>query len=123
MHSPNAALAEVAAELAPRGTLRAAINLLNFLLVSSRGPNGEPQGVAPDMARAIAERLGVALELVPYDTPGELADAVVNNAWDIGLIGAEPARTTAKGREACGLVRFLVRWIPACRHGPGWPPG
>ena len=92
MHSPNAALAEVAAELAPRGTLRAAINLLNFLLVSSRGPNGEPQGVAPDMARAIAERLGVALELVPYDTPGELADAVVKNAWDIGLIGAEPAR-------------------------------
>ena len=92
MNHPSAALAEVAAELAPRGTLRAAINLLNFLLVSSRGPNGEPQGVAPDLALAIANRLGVALELVPYDTPGVLADAVLNNAWDIGLIGAEPAR-------------------------------
>lgn len=79
-------------ELAPQGTLRAAVNLLNFLLVSSRGPNGEPQGVGPDMARAIADRLGVGLQLVPYDTPGELADAAAHNTWDIGLIGAEPAR-------------------------------
>jgi polar amino acid transport system substrate-binding protein len=79
-------------ELAPQGTLRAAVNLLNFLLVSSRGPQGEPQGVGPDMARAIAERLGVGIQLVPYDTPGELADAAADNTWDIGLIGAEPAR-------------------------------
>ena len=79
-------------ELAPQGTLRAAVNLLNFLLVSGRGPAGEPQGVGPDMARAIADRLGVSLQLVPYATPGELADAAADNAWDIGLIGAEPAR-------------------------------
>ena len=79
-------------ELAPQGTLRAAVNLLNFLLVSGRGPAGEPLGVGPDMARAIADRLGVKLELVPYATPGELADAAADNTWDIGLIGAEPAR-------------------------------
>jgi polar amino acid transport system substrate-binding protein len=79
-------------ELAPHGTLRAAINMINFLLVSSRGPNGEPQGVGPDMARAIADELGVGLELVPYASPGELADAAAQGAWDIGLIGAEPAR-------------------------------
>jgi polar amino acid transport system substrate-binding protein len=29
---------------------------------------------------------------VPYKTPGELGDAVGTNAWDIGLIGAEPQR-------------------------------
>lgn len=79
-------------ELAPNGTLRAAVNLLNFLLVSGRSPSGEPEGVAPDMARIIAERLGAKLQLVPYATPGELADAAADNAWDIGLIGAEPAR-------------------------------
>lgn len=83
---------DVIAELAPSGTLRAGINLSNFLLVSSRGPGGEPQGVSPDMARAIADRLGVALALVPYPMPGELADAVGTGAWDIGLIGAEPQR-------------------------------
>lgn len=85
-------LREVVQQLAPGGTLRAAVNLLNFLLINSRGPGGEPQGVAPDLARAIADRLGVGLQLVPYETPGELADAARGDAWDIGLIGAEPAR-------------------------------
>ena len=36
----------VVTELAPTGTLRAAINLANFLLVSSRADNGAPQGGA-----------------------------------------------------------------------------
>ena len=79
-------------ELAPSGSLRAAINMINFLLVSGRGPQGEPQGVGPDMARAIADELGVGLQLLPYASPGELADAARDSAWDIGLIGAEPAR-------------------------------
>ena len=79
-------------ELAPSGTLRAAINLSNFLLVSGSDAAGQPVGVAPDMARAVAERLGVAVAYVPYKTPGELADAGGTGAWDIGLIGAEPAR-------------------------------
>ncbi|WP_291296341.1 transporter substrate-binding domain-containing protein [Elioraea sp.] len=83
---------DVIAQLAPSGTLRAGINMSNFLLVSSRGPAGEPEGVSPDMARAIAGRLGVPLALVPYPMPGELADAVGTGAWDIGLIGAEPQR-------------------------------
>jgi polar amino acid transport system substrate-binding protein len=80
------------AELAPTGTLRAGINLGNFLLVTGRTPDGDPEGVAPDLARAIAERLGVPLALVPFRSPGELADAVGANAWDICLIGAEPQR-------------------------------
>ena len=47
----------VAMELAPTGTLRAAINLANFLLVTGKKPNGDPDGVAPDMAAAIADDL------------------------------------------------------------------
>ena len=83
---------EILKQLAPAGTLRAGINLGNFLLVSGKSPSGDPEGVAPDMARAIAERLGVKLKLVPFKTPGELADAAGSDVWDIGLIGAEPAR-------------------------------
>jgi polar amino acid transport system substrate-binding protein len=64
----------------------------NFLLVSGRTETGDPTGVAPDMARAIAERLGVAVRYVPFATPGELADAALDGVWDIGLIGAEPQR-------------------------------
>ena len=79
-------------ELAPTGVLRAGINLGNFLLVSGSSPAGEPEGVAPDMAREIAQRLGVPVAYVPYARPGELADAAGTGVWDIGLIAAEPAR-------------------------------
>lgn len=83
---------EILSQLAPTGVLRAGINMSNFLLVTGRGPNGEPDGVSPGMARAIAERLGVPVHYVPYPRPGELADAAGTGAWDIGLIGAEPQR-------------------------------
>jgi polar amino acid transport system substrate-binding protein len=83
---------EVLAQLAPTGVLRAAINLSNFLLVSGRTETGDPAGVAPDMARAIADRLGVAVRYVPYPSPGVLADAALAGVWDVGLIGAEPQR-------------------------------
>ena len=83
---------QIVAELAPHGMLRAAINMGNFLLVTGRTANGDPDGCSPDMARAIAAKLGVPVQMVPYARPGELADDAGNDKWDIGLIGAEPAR-------------------------------
>jgi polar amino acid transport system substrate-binding protein len=83
---------QLAAELAPTGVLRAGINMSNGLLVTGRSPSGDPQGVAPDMAAEIAKRLGVPVAYVKFDRPSHLADAGGNNVWDIGLIGAEPAR-------------------------------
>jgi polar amino acid transport system substrate-binding protein len=82
----------IIAELAPGGVLRAAINMGNFLLVTGRSPSGDPTGVSPDMAAAIAARLGVPVKYIPYAKPGELADDAGKGLWDIGLIGAEPAR-------------------------------
>lgn len=83
------------AELAPTGVLRAGINLSNFLLVTGRSEKSDPVGVAPDMAREIAASLGVPLAYVSFKSPGELADQVNNNVWDIGLIGAEPQRAAS----------------------------
>ena len=83
---------EVRSELAPKGVLRAAINMGNFLLVTGKTPSGDPDGVSPDMARELARRLGVDCQLVPFATPGELADAAGEDVWDIGNIGAEPER-------------------------------
>jgi polar amino acid transport system substrate-binding protein len=80
------------AELAPTGVLRAGVNLSNFLLVTGRSATGDPEGVSPDMAAAIAAALGVPIKYVPFKTPGELGDQVGQNVWDIGLIGAEPQR-------------------------------
>jgi polar amino acid transport system substrate-binding protein len=83
---------QIVKELAGTGTLRAGINMSNFLLVTGKADNGDPTGVSPDMAAEVAKRLGVPLKLVPFPSPGQLADAVDDNVWDIGNIGAEPQR-------------------------------
>lgn len=83
---------ELAKQIAPHGVLRAGINLSNFLLVTGRDEFGSPVGVAPDMARAVADRLGLPLRLVPFASPGLVADAAATDSWDIALIGAEPQR-------------------------------
>ncbi|MFN0183346.1 MAG: transporter substrate-binding domain-containing protein [Aquabacterium sp.] len=79
-------------ELAPQGLLRVGLNLSNFLLVSAAPPDGEPVGIAPDLGRELAARLGVGLRFVRYANPGALAAAAAQDAWDVGLIGADPLR-------------------------------
>ena len=79
-------------QLAPKGYLRAAINLSNFLLVTGQDGDGNPQGVSPDMAKALANKLGVELKLISFKRPGELADAVSEDVWDIGNIANETER-------------------------------
>ncbi|MGA3402334.1 MAG: ABC transporter substrate-binding protein [Acetobacteraceae bacterium] len=103
----------VVSELAPHGVLRAAINMGNFLLVTGRSPAGDPAGVSPDMAAAIAERLGVPVKYVPYAKPGELADAAGTDAWDIGLIGAEPARAEKIAFTAAYVEIEATYLVPA----------
>jgi len=101
----------VVAELAPNGVLRAGINLSNFLLVTGRAANGDPQGIAPDMAGEIASRLKVPLQLIAYESPGKLADAVAD--WDVGLIGAEPARAAQITFSAAYLEIEATYLVPA----------
>ena len=111
---------DIISDLAPTGILRAGINLSNFLLVTRINPTGDPEGVAPDLAREVAMRLDVPIRYVSFKSPGELADAAARSIWDIGLIGAEPQRaetiafTAAYAQiEATYLVPFgsLLRTI------------
>jgi polar amino acid transport system substrate-binding protein len=83
---------DVLADLAPTGVLRAGINLSNFLLVTGRRSTGDPEGVAPDLARELAMRLNVPIRYVPFKSPGELADVATGGIWDVALIGSEPQR-------------------------------
>jgi polar amino acid transport system substrate-binding protein len=110
---PVEASKEVIAQLAPHGVLRAAINMGNFLLVTGKRPNGDPDGVSPDMAGAIAERLGVTVKYVPFARPGELADAAGTDAWDIGLIGAEPQRAAKIAFTAAYVEIEATYLVPA----------
>lgn len=77
-------------QLAPTGVLRAGINMTNFLLVTSKDAEGLPEGVSPAVARAIAEKLSVPVQLISYPGPGPLADALAE--WDIGNIANEKER-------------------------------
>jgi polar amino acid transport system substrate-binding protein len=106
-------LQNVISELAPGGTLRAGINLGNILLVTGSTAAGEPAGVAPDMARAIADRLGVAVSYVTFSAPGEVADAVGTGAWDIALIAAEPARAESIAFSAAYVEIEATYLVPA----------
>ncbi len=78
-------------ELAPTGTLRAAINVGNPVLVQTDAA-GTPSGVTVDLARELAKRLGVALETVVIDGAGKSFEAVKAARCDIGFLAIEPAR-------------------------------
>jgi polar amino acid transport system substrate-binding protein len=104
---------EILAQLAPTGVLRAGINMSNFLLVTGRSASGDPEGVSPSMARAIADRLGVPVKYVPFPKPGALADAVNTDSWDIGLIGAEPQRAETIAFTAAYAEIEATYMVPA----------
>jgi polar amino acid transport system substrate-binding protein len=92
MQTTSSHLNAARAELAPSGTLRVGINFGNVLLTGKDPATGEPRGVAVDLARELARRLHVPLEIVPFESAGALADAAPRRAWDVGFLGAEPQR-------------------------------
>jgi len=78
-------------DLAPTGKLRAAINYGNPVL-ASRDANGQPKGVSVDLARELAKRLGVPLEVVPFQAAGKVVEAGRAGVWDIAFVALDPAR-------------------------------
>ena len=79
-------------DLAPTGKLRAGINYRNFILASKDPAGGEPRGIAPDLSREIARRLGVPIEFVTFQSAGAMADAAATGDWDIAFLANEPQR-------------------------------
>jgi len=78
--------------LAHRGVLRTAINYGNFILATRDAATGESRGVAVDLAREVAGRLGVPLEIVAYDSVAVMVEAAPTDAWDIAFLGSDPER-------------------------------
>jgi polar amino acid transport system substrate-binding protein len=81
----------VVSDLAPTGKLRAAINYGNPVL-ASRDANGQAKGVSVDLARELANRLGVPLEVVPFEAAGKVVEAGRSGRWDIGFVALDPKR-------------------------------
>jgi polar amino acid transport system substrate-binding protein len=82
----------VRSAFAPKGKLRASINLGNPILANRNPQTGEPGGVSVDLARALAERLGVEIELVVFDTAGKSVEAVSDERADVGFFAIDPLR-------------------------------
>jgi polar amino acid transport system substrate-binding protein len=82
---------DVLKEFAPTGTLRASINQGNTVL-AQKGPNGEALGITVDLARELAKRLGLPIELVIFDAAGKVFEAMKRGAWDIAFLAIEPVR-------------------------------
>ena len=78
-------------EIAPSGALRAAINFDNSIL-ASRDANGLPAGVSVELARELAQRLGVTIEYVPYYAAGKVVEGLRSRAWDICFLAIDPVR-------------------------------
>ncbi len=86
-----AAPVEIVRAFAPTGRLRASINTGNPILAAPDAAEGA-RGVSVDLARALAERLGVPLALVVFDTAGKSVDAVTQEQADIGFFAIDPKR-------------------------------
>ena len=80
--------------LAPTGRLRASINTGNPILAAPDAAFGA-KGVSVDLARGFAERLGVALELLVFDTAAKSVEAVTEERADVGFFAIDPKRGEA----------------------------
>jgi polar amino acid transport system substrate-binding protein len=88
--TPSAAITD----LAPTGKIRAAINFGNPILAVKDPATGQARGVSVDLARELGRRVGVPVELVPFDTAGNVVDAFKARTIDVGFVAIDPARAT-----------------------------
>jgi len=82
----------VVIELAPTGNLRAAINYGNTVLAQKDAKTGEARGISVELARELSWRLGVPLEIVPYDAAGKVTADATKNVWDVAFFAIDPKR-------------------------------
>jgi polar amino acid transport system substrate-binding protein len=102
--SSTAPAPAVRAELAPSGKLRAAINYGNPILATRNAASGEPHGVSVDLARELAKRIGVPVELVIYTAAGKVVDGLKTGAWDIAFFAIDPVRAADTDFTAAYVV-------------------
>jgi polar amino acid transport system substrate-binding protein len=106
MGTPSA----LARDLAPTGVLRASINLGNPVL--AHGTPAAPGGVTVDIAREVAARLAVPVELVCFDAARKSFEALTSGAADLGFLAIEPARAAQVAFTAPYVVIEGVFVVP-----------
>ncbi len=100
-----------AAELAPTGKARIAINYGNPIL-ASEGSDGQPRGVSVDLAREASRRLGVPAELITFKSAGNVVQAVKAGQVDLAFVAIDPVRAADMEYTAPYVIiegAYLVR--------------
>lgn len=89
-----AAPAETRQALAPTGQLRVAF--LSGPLYATKDPTtGELKGVAVDLGRELARRVGVPFQPVLYPNPAAIIAGAKSGEWDVALMGINAERAAA----------------------------
>ncbi len=102
----------VRSTIAPHGKLRAAINFGNTVLARRGATLAEAGGVSVAIARELARRLDVPLELVPFDGAGDVVAVAKDDVFDVGFMAIDPLRTADLGFTAPYVLiegGYLVR--------------
>lgn len=97
-------MSTVRSDLAPEGILHAAINFGNPILATKNPSTGKPQGVSVDLARELARRLDVPIELVTYESAGRVVADADSGKWDIGFVALDPRRAEVVSFTAAYVV-------------------
>lgn len=80
-------------EIAPTGSIRAALNLANAALVRVDERTGALHGPSIDLANSLAAELGCRLSPRPFPSAAAILAAAERDDWDIAFIAADPSRT------------------------------
>jgi polar amino acid transport system substrate-binding protein len=78
--------------LAPTGKLRVGINYGNPVLATRDRNNGELQGVAVDLARELGKWLDIPVELVGFESAGQMVAGLKAGEWDVAFLAIDPGR-------------------------------
>ncbi|MEU4196064.1 transporter substrate-binding domain-containing protein [Kribbella sp. NPDC026611] len=97
-------------DLAPTGVVRASINLGNPVL--AQGTPDAPGGVTVDIARELARRLELPLELVCFDAARKSFEAMTSGQADICFLAIDPARAEQVAFTAPYVVIEGVYAVP-----------
>jgi len=82
-------------ELTPTGKLRVAIAVgpaPSGIYAIKDAASGQYRGVTIDLSAALAKKLGVAIEYIPYLGSGEIQGAAGSGAWDVSFMPVDEER-------------------------------
>src|SRR5664279_4096854 len=79
-------------ELAPTGTLRAAVFTGNPVIGAKDKTTGSLTGTTVEIGRALSTQAGVPVTFIEYTAVAKMVEDAKTNAWDIAVVAYDPAR-------------------------------